>query len=92
MLDTINKMRALVNMKTTLIEALRSDLDTAVNRIMRLEARVEELEKEQTWYQQQDEEQERQGQSVDVPVTTKECSSLDLIEDPDAMWRKGTHR
>lgn len=106
MLDTINKMRALVSMKTTLINELRSDLRTAESRITRLEGgidqlhtqnvdlqcRVAELEQEQAWYNEQDKEMERQGKSIDVPITlVKECSSLDLVEDPDAMWKKGTH-
>lgn len=92
MLDSLVKLRALVSMKTSLIEALRSDLETAVGRIMRLESRVTELEREQTWWKQQDEEQERQGTSIDLPVVTiRKTERFNLVEDPDAMWKKGTH-
>ncbi len=69
-------------MKSVLIEALRSDLETAINKIMRLEGRVEQLEREQAWWKMQDEERERQGTSIDVPVT------VNLVEDPDALWNK----
>ncbi len=89
---SINKFRALINMKSVLIEALRSDLETAVNKIMRLEARVTELEHEQAWWKQQDEEAERQGISIDLPVIKiAKHETVDLTDDPDAMWRKGTH-
>jgi hypothetical protein len=46
--DLSVKARALINMKTTLIEALRSDLADAVNKIMRRDARIEELERQAT--------------------------------------------
>ena len=113
MIDTISKMRALVNMKTTLIAALRSDLEATINKVMRLETRVEsitthnttlihkvadlrkrvdELELEQAWWQAQDKEMEAQALTLDLPVVKViKRETIDLTEDPDAMWKKGTH-
>jgi methylthioribose-1-phosphate isomerase len=46
--DVSLKARALIDMKTTLIEALRSDLADAVNKIYRRDVRIEELERQAT--------------------------------------------
>jgi len=63
MKDTIAKMRALVSMKSSLIEALRADLEAALRKVTRrdyritaLEERVAELEalSDQAWYEAMD--------------------------------------
>ena len=61
--DTIAKVRALVDMKTALIEALRKDLVTAVRIIRTRESTIERLQKEnqqlqQQWWLQQDEDEQ----------------------------------
>jgi len=89
MKDTIAKVRAIVSMKSCLIDALRADLEAASAKIMALEAENEELRSSVEWWQAQDrdeawiasladEEAERRGLKVDVTVEApdKYCVTL----------------
>jgi len=71
--DTLNKLRALVSMKTTIIKQLSTDLRVAELRIIHLDVRVKALEEESSWWKALDKEQERLGarddeDMVDVPM------------------------
>ena len=100
MKDTIAKMRALVSMKSTLIEALRSDLEAAARKITKLEAQVA---KHEAWWEAMDKDndyiarlnpvseyQDGYGPAMlhgeELGAKTSVAKTVDLTENPDGMW------
>ena len=93
--DTIEKVRALVSMKTALIDALRGDLETAAQRITHLEAKIDELESvlrfqhENAWWKTQDEEMSREELKASVELEmSSESEPMTFEEGLDASWEK----
>ncbi len=60
MKDTWEKLRALIQMKSQMLEVLLDDLDVLLRKCERLEAENEVLRHQQGWWQAQDKELGRQ--------------------------------